>query len=645
MRLAVAQQESEQGRRKMIELQKCLSVLHSAWKSFQDGLLSATESSTNVESIDALLGEILKGSVEDDATDKLAGQMQKTVASLLGGLSGKLAHLGAQDTIQKLLQRESTLLLELNRIKSDIISADAQIKEWESKHARLEEQLVHAERKLLRERSKVAKKAFDVPESSTKESKEEASQETQICSSSQLSNAESKTSMNIDQTVLEEYDEKLKMFQVLAEGRLTQLQKSEQERATLQRQVDKYASEIQCLPESALQDVPAYKELFEKFDTLQHQLDSKKAEIEQLYVETNELKTSRRIYQEAIQNDEQNYKGVLESEISKLTQDLTRIRANRDSFVSKMEKFQQKLKSTEHNYELAKEKLDFFNQRIVILLEENRRLKKDIASRTGDAEFYKDAVLACEIIQPEDGVPSLKGLYATLKEKELSLRQNDTIDDANHEFVTVRNKLEHYEKVLGSDVNAENLSKRLEERLLSLEIAELRLKNYEEAQAGLLAEIEVISESFTNLEKKESEKDKVIQDKDEEIQRLLSEKHKIEQRMALLVKEKDSLNNKHIALGKQSSKQNEYIKKLEAEKRAKEFTLVNLEKELEDSKLVAKKHEETAQDTLRQLHVLTKKLEVYDRRHVDVSFIFNNSNVPRLMMFCSKRKLRLRSID
>lgn len=148
----------------------------------------------------------------------------------------------------------------------------------------------------------------------------------------------------------------------------------------------------------------------------------------------------------------------------------------------------------------------------------------------------------------------------------------------------------------------------------------------------MMMEIETISSSFTKLEAQHRDQLQNIQSKDSQITKLLAEKVKQDQKIAMVRKEKDSMGNKNLALSKDTQKQSELIKTLQETEVQREEYIVKVEKELSYLKSVLHVHERKTRDAVQLAEELAAKIEKSSSKYSEVSCIDIISKFCKLTM-------------
>ena len=138
----------------------------------------------------------------------------------------------------------------------------------------------------------------------------------------------------------------------------------------------------------------------------------------------------------------------------------------------------------------------------------------------------------------------------------------------------------------------------------------------------MMMEIETISSTFTKLEAQHREQLNNIQSKDGQITKLLAEKVKQDQKIAMVRKEKDSMGNKNLAMTKDVQKQAELVKHLQETEQQREEFIAKLEKELSSLKSVLHQHERKTRDAVQLADELAVKMEKSSSKYSEVIVCF-----------------------
>lgn len=93
---------------------------------------------------------------------------------------------------------------------------------------------------------------------------------------------------------------------------------------------------------------------------------------------------------------------------------------------------------------------------------------------------------------------------------------------------------------------------------------EAKCQLYQRTEDNLMIEIDELAKAYGQLEEQTSRKVFNLTKKEDQVVQLVSEKSKLEQKNALLLKQNTTQSNVNLALKKTADKQEEYIKNLEA---------------------------------------------------------------------------------
>ncbi|KAI8051686.1 hypothetical protein BDF22DRAFT_744686 [Syncephalis plumigaleata] len=358
---------------------------------------------------------------------------------------------------------------------------------------------------------------------------------------------------------------------------------------------------VQRLADNRLQELCQVKDdkvrLMQEIDYLRMQLNEverQRVTIEALQAELEELKSSRRQYMEQVQTEEKKRREVLESELRRLENDLTRVRGNRDHLQQQLE-----LRCSKDNTELVQ------HQEIRVIANTRK-----IAADSGDREAFDFHSVNEELSLVEH----LRGQLKQQEEQMQVLKQeNDTykseIASFSEDGHTEIEKLLTQQAQLNRElVESNERARKLDEKYKAFNDASDPFMNCTESQ--LMSEIENISKEWFQLEESSSRKILDIAAKEDQIVQLLAEKTKYDQKYGMLHKQKDSLSNVNIALRRQSEKQ-EHEKNLDQQ-------LANLERELASVNTALQQFKERLAQTNRQLEETTEKISKSDGRFTEL---------------------------
>ena len=327
--------------------------------------------------------------------------------------------------------------------------------------------------------------------------------------------------------------------------------------------------------------------------------------------------------------DEKARRTALEAEIQKLNDDLNRVRQVRDSMQRSLEVEKAKAKKEDEEKKDLRLLVESNRERMRCLLEDLKRVKLMVASQSGDARFYQDVLVSCDIQDSDKKeLPKMKGLLESLRERaEIAERQlSESKNDADRlaglskQISDLETKLRHYESIFGDLTEASDgsLKAQLAQKQKLIDQLELKVKTLEMTQDGVLKEIDAISNSHTELEARLSQQSQLLASKEENLVKLAAEKLKYDQKIALVMKDRDAQSNVAIALKKQIKHDEEERKALLSDNEKKASLISALEREIVSMKSICDRHEEQAKAALNAMEGLNRKSEKVTGKHEEL---------------------------
>ncbi|KAJ2618089.1 E3 ubiquitin-protein ligase bre1 [Coemansia sp. RSA 1365] len=398
-------------------------------------------------------------------------------------------------------------------------------------------------------------------------------------------------------------------YKMLAERRLAEIEEKVRQNTELQSQVDSLKLQIASVPDYIISETALYKQVEASRSYYSAQTQRLQAEVERLFGEIGELKTSRTEFEEGILAESAAQRQALEAEMQRLHGDLVRVRHHRDQVQRELE--ERRAQDAVEDQKSAELKLlsDVRRERLNALISENKRLLACIAVLKGDRtafETYTDEELSKTTAVADELRAKLEQVVR--REKQLSEQlealsvQGDGGDEARvlsptqqavsdtesaklvadlqsarEEVDRLQLRICRYEEILGATVVNDRGSIVEQESAKSSELAvkQKRIDDLTLERDGLIKtsemmerEMQTICESFAKLEEQNSSKVWDLGLKEQAIARVIAEKSKYEEKFIGLNKDREAQRLANQALRTQNAKQLEHIKAIEERDRA-----------------------------------------------------------------------------
>ncbi|KAJ3326385.1 E3 ubiquitin-protein ligase bre1 [Blyttiomyces sp. JEL0837] len=335
--------------------------------------------------------------------------------------------------------------------------------------------------------------------------------------------------------------------------------------------------------EDRVKESPTYRNMEAEFNFHKSENAILKNRLDKLNHEYEELQSERRKFIEQLESDETARRKVLESELKKLETDLTRIRGNRDNLQHSLD-----LRVSKDELDIAQniEIRTLANTRkdhIVCLEKQIHRLKRQMAEQAAD-KFFLDY-----FEENPDGnlISELRKEVRELKEKleaaeaDLEALQNLSSEERDkHGILVSEKKFKDQVAQLEQRLQKINENGNVEELAAKVKDLEQRLDYSQKTQSYLSSEVDQVTKAWTQLEDQSMEKVLNLTKLEDRILAITAERVKCEQKIAMISKHGQTMQNLMLALKRQSEKQLETIRKLEERERSLSQQLQSIEKDL-----------------------------------------------------------------
>ncbi|KAJ2847036.1 E3 ubiquitin-protein ligase bre1, partial [Coemansia brasiliensis] len=399
--------------------------------------------------------------------------------------------------------------------------------------------------------------------------------------------------------------------------------------------------QIAAVPDYVISETPLYKQVESSRDYYAAQTQRLQAEVERLFGEVSELKTSRTEFEESLTAESAAQRQALEAEIQRLHGDLVRVRHHRDQVQRELE--ERRAQDAVEDQKSAELKLlsDVRRERMNALISENKRLLACIAVLKGDraafetytdAELSKTTAVADELRAKLEQVARRERQLAGRLEA-LSVQGDDEaqakspqqagegettrlvseLQNARDEIERLQLRMRKYEEILGgvavneSGYIVDEAAKASELAAKQKRVDDLTLERDGLAKTSEMMEreLQTICETFSRLEEQNTSKVWDLSAKEQAISRVIAEKSKYEEKFIGLNKDREAQRTANQALRNQNAKQLEHIKAIEERDRALAQQLSLAGKEAEKATLAW----QTTQTKLQEAQQRAQELE------------------------------------
>ncbi|KAJ2501389.1 E3 ubiquitin-protein ligase bre1, partial [Coemansia sp. RSA 2049] len=438
----------------------------------------------------------------------------------------------------------------------------------------------------------------------------------------------------------------------LAELRLAEVEEKSRENTHLIMQVDALKLQISAVPDHIIGETALYKQACGARDYYISQAQRLQVEVERLFAEIAEMRTSRTEFEETILTESTTQRQALEAEMQRLQNDLVRVRHHRDQIQRELE--ERRAQDAVEDQKSSELKLlsDVRRERMNALISENKRLLAYLAVLRGDRaafEAYTDEDLSKTTAVADELRTKLEQVVR--REKKLSEKlealtiQSSDCDEtvataatplaqsgdsetarlvaelqtARDQASALERRVRKYEDILGDAcVVSDTGSLVLDEQAKSNELVAkqkrvddltLQCEGLQKTSEMMERELQIICESFSKLEEQNTSKVWDLSQKEQSIARVVAEKCKYEEKFIGLNKDREAQKMANQSLRHQSAKQLEHIKAIEERDRALNHQVALVSSEAQQ----ATQAWQTAQSQLQTAQQRTVELEDQNR--------------------------------
>ncbi|KAJ2100867.1 E3 ubiquitin-protein ligase bre1 [Coemansia sp. S100] len=445
-------------------------------------------------------------------------------------------------------------------------------------------------------------------------------------------------------------------YMLLAERRLGEIEDKVRENTQLQSLVDGLRLQMASVPDHIIAESALYKQVESSRDYYSAQAQRLQVEVERLFAEVAELKTTRGEFEDSIVAGSSTQRQALEVEMRRLQADLVRVRHHRDQIQRELE--ERRAQDSVEDQKSAELKLlsDVRRERMNALISENKRLLAYVAVMRGDRaafETYTDDELSKTTAVADELRAKLEQVVRRerhLSEQLGSLAINNRdaegetpgdaspppattaaaeLQSARDQAAQLLRRVQKYEEVLGGAVvddqgriSEDHSSSELAAKQRRVDELTLQRDSLQKTSEMMERELQTICESFAKLEEQNTSKVWELSGKEQAIARVVAEKCKYEEKFIGLNKDREAARLANQALRHQNAKQLEHIKAVEERDRAltQQLALVGSEAEqataawqaaaakLQDAQQRTAELEEQARALEERAHIATQAL-------------------------------------
>ncbi|GLB37588.1 putative BRE1 E3 ubiquitin ligase [Lyophyllum shimeji] len=529
----------------------------------------------------------------------------------------------------------------------DVISAKLQDSERQKEE--YHEALLAAENRLDRFRSKTVL-AVPSPVERKQEPREEVIEESQRKPSSpEGSHSPAHANGICDPTELDVLREQL----MTREARIIEL---EREVAANRDQKALLESELKLMSHDKITENPHFKMLQNHAGFMQATAEENKAQASRLLEELNQLRASRKEWEDAVIGAANQANQELNAMLAKRDSENARLREQREQQGAELNerKAQESIKVA--SLRELKALADSRSERIAALESEVSRCKAQLAAHAGDEELMtffmsgntEDAAYYQSL---RDRAAAADERVAALEET-LSKYQGDHPDVAEHmkaeanaleKLAEAQSQLEKYKAVYGDpsslppDVStlAEQLRHK-EEEIQKLRVAEIQRT---QAETSLYAELDKLSAAWESLDRQVEDKVFGLSGLESQLKKSASEKAKSDNKFFAAMRDKDAVELENSKLRKELDKQNKVVEKLVETERNLAAQLSTFEKELSAAKTVCKVYKDRADHLAHETNQWSCRLDAEKKIVANIREAFNGLEKANALRAVDLRKL------
>ncbi|KIJ19161.1 hypothetical protein PAXINDRAFT_166993 [Paxillus involutus ATCC 200175] len=347
----------------------------------------------------------------------------------------------------------------------------------------------------------------------------------------------------------------------------------EVENNRLTEEVTRLGIEVRAPLVEVIAETPHYKLLLDHTSHLESTLSENAQEITQLNETLDQLRASRKEFEEETQVAAQQANQELKALLAKRDADNLRVRELRDQFGAELAERKAKDSVKLHSVTELRELAESRSQRISQLLSEVARHKARLAALSGDEDLMK-SFLEGKV----DDFDDLTRSYDEAADQSMTLDQalstlhEDHTDDAQRiapevsvqeELARTSKELARYRSIFGESPSPETHALVQQLQAKEDELKKLRLLTEQQAQAetSLYAEIDRLSSLWESLDQQVKKKVFDLAGFEEKLQRAAHDKAKAENKYFAAMREKEMAESERKAMARQLEKQGKAVER------------------------------------------------------------------------------------
>ncbi|KAH7888505.1 BRE1 E3 ubiquitin ligase-domain-containing protein [Phlebopus sp. FC_14] len=368
----------------------------------------------------------------------------------------------------------------------------------------------------------------------------------------------------------------------------------EMENNRLTEEVTHFRIEVRAPSVKAIAETSHYKILLDHASQLEGAAAENVKEITQLNETLDQLRTSRKEFEEESLVAAQQANQELRTMLAKRDADNLRVRELRDQYGAELGERKAreavKLQSIQELRELAESR----SERIAQLQSEVARHKAKLAAQAGDADLVKyffegkvddlDYVheLKKKLEDAETKLDAFDQVLSTLQQEHPDVAQHMASEaSVRQELVQTSQELVGYRSIFGrpaSSLDIETLAQQLQAKEAELQKLRLQIEQQAQAETSLYAEVDRLSASWEGLEQQVKKKVFDVGVFEEKLQRAAHDKAKADNKYFAAMREKEMGESERKAMMRQLEKQGKAVERASEVEKHLQTQVSDLEK-------------------------------------------------------------------
>eukprot|EP00158_Paraphelidium_tribonemae_P007187 Partr_v1_DN28144_c0_g1_i7_m55680 putative E3 ubiquitin- protein ligase len=656
MQLYKQKLQSEVKRREVLSasldnLDSSVAILGRYWAVLVERLRMAIPSSPTSDAADPLASVLATRPIDQAELERCFNNVKGLLDSIVTKLKPECPADVDSSAYSDLVDRHSQLIDRLAKLQSDFDSSRRRESELAVHVETANDSLEMAQRKILRQQSSIVRRFAEVGSTtaSTVDLNAVSTSGVPVAAESVESVANAPPASEDFKRLLEERDMLKEDCEIWSEknsrlnAELMEVEKRHHELAVL---LDRANADLRLLPEHVIVETGTFKHIEAMLGHAREDLFVYKQQNEDLRQQLELLNVERSAISTELLGDFSAKQTTLESEIKKLSADLNRMRAQRDSLQLKCESLNASFSAPKQEVLKLKENFQSAQSYIEFLLQCIERMKAKMAACANDESLYRNVLLASDLelsrdVADDEAVVKYTALVSSLQ-KELDIAKVkvmafDQIEAGNEKSLSLSNadlikkckslekKLQYLHQASGDVVDLGKIA--------------LSIDGHKQAEMMAMREMETIADIYTKSEKRHREEMQQLITKDEDNSKLTQDKIRLEHKLSAAMKEKDNCNNKLIAAQKSLAKKQELVKQLEETEGIRNEHIKNIEREIAHSKTLILVHEDKTREILQLTEQLNAKLEKNSNKYLEMTELLKSKETVILELQKIRRSL------